>query len=46
MYQTTFGTRNQVQFNNEYEYYELSGYLAKSGGTTSLVWEHNKEQGA
>jgi len=46
MYQTTFGTRNQVQFNNEHEYYELLGYLAKSDGTTSLVWEHNEEQGA
>jgi hypothetical protein len=46
MYQTTFGTRNQVQFNNEHDYYELLGYLAKSDGTTSLVWEHNEEQGA
>lgn len=46
MYQPTFGTRNQVQFTNEQEYYELLGYLAKSDGTTSLVWEHNEEQGA
>ena len=46
MYQPRFGTRNQVQFNNEHEYYELLGYLAKSDGTTSLVWEHNEEQGA
>jgi hypothetical protein len=46
MYQPTFGTRNQVQFSNEHEYYELLGFLAKSDGTTSLVWEHNEEQGA
>jgi hypothetical protein len=46
MYKPTFGTRNQVQFNNEHDYYELLGYLAKSDGTTSLVWEHNEEQGA
>jgi hypothetical protein len=46
MYQTTFGTRNQVQFRNEHEYYELLGYLAKSDRTNSLVWEHNEEQGA
>jgi hypothetical protein len=35
-----------VQFNNEHEYYELLGFLAKSDGTTSLVWEHNEQQGA
>lgn len=46
MYQPTFGTKSQVQFNNEHEYYELLGFLAKSDGTTSLVWEHNEEQGA
>ena len=46
MYQASFGTRNQVQFNDEHEYYELLGYLAKSDGTTSLVWERNEEQGA
>lgn len=46
MYQTTFGTRNQVQFRDEHEYYELLGYLAKSDITSSLVWEHNEEQGA
>lgn len=46
MYQQNFGTQNQVQFNNENEYYELLGYLAKSDGTSSLVWEHNEDQGA
>ena len=46
MYKSSFGTKSQVQFNNEHEYYELLGFLAKSDGTTSLVWEHNEEQGA
>jgi len=46
MYQSSFGTRNQVQFSNEHEYYELLGFLAKSDDTTSLVWEHNENQGA
>jgi len=46
MYQSTFGTKNQIHFNDEHEYYELLGYLAKSDETTSLVWEHNEEQGA
>jgi hypothetical protein len=46
MYQPSFGTQGQVQFNDEYEYYTLLGYLAKSDGTTSLVWEHNENQGA
>lgn len=46
MYKSTFGTQNQIQFNNEHEFYELLGYLAKSDGSTSLVWEHNENQGA
>lgn len=46
MYQPNFGTQNQIQFGNQNEYYELIGYLAKSDGTTSLVWEHNEDQGA
>ncbi len=46
MYKSIFGTRNQVQFNNEHEYYELLGFLAKSDETTSLAWEHNENQGA
>ena len=46
MYQQNFGTQNQIQFNNQNEYYELIGYLAKSDGTSSLVWEHNENQGA
>lgn len=46
MYQPNFGTQNQIQFGNQNEYYELLGYLAKSDGTTSLIWEHNEDQGA
>lgn len=46
MYQSAFGTKNQVTFNNEHEYYELLGFLAKSDNTVSIVWERNEEQGA
>lgn len=27
MYKSTFGTKNQIQFKNENEFYELLGYL-------------------
>lgn len=46
MYKSSFGTSGQVQFANEHEYYKFLGYPAKSDGSTSLVWEHNEEQGA
>lgn len=46
MYQNTFGTKDQVQFNTAADYYEFLGYLAKEDGTTKIVWEHNDEQGA
>ncbi len=46
MYKQSFGTKNQISFSNENDYYELLGYLAKSGGTTSIHWEHNENQGA
>ncbi len=46
MYRSSFGSNGQVQFNNENEYYQLIGYLAKSDGSSSIVWEHNEEQGA
>lgn len=46
MYQQSFGSRGQIQFADEHEYYKFLGYLAKSDGTTSLVWEHNEDQGA
>lgn len=46
MYQPAFGTRNQVSFRNQHEYYELLGFLAKSDDTVSITWEHNEQQGA
>jgi hypothetical protein len=46
MYQATFGTKQQISFNSESEYYELLGYLTKSDGSTILVWEDNDLQGA
>lgn len=46
MYKATFGTQNQIQFSSEKDFYELLGYLAKSDGTSSIVWEHNEDQGA
>lgn len=46
MYQATFGTKQQISFNSESEFYELLGYLAKSDGSTVLVWEDNDHQGA
>ena len=46
MYKQSFGSIGQMQFANEQEYYRLLGYLAKSNGSTELVWERNEEQGA
>lgn len=46
MYKPTFGTRGQIRFSCPEEYYMLLGYLAKSDGSTSIVWEHNENQGA
>lgn len=46
MYKPSFGSSQQIRFANEHEYYKFLGYLAKSDGSTSLVWEHNEEQGA
>lgn len=46
MYRSIFGSNGQVQFDNESEYYRLIGYLAKSDGSSSIVWEHNEDQGA
>ena len=48
MYQDNFGTNTppQIQFNNENEYYQALGYLAKSDGTSSIHWENNENQGA
>ena len=46
MYRNRFGTRGQIRFLIDDDYYEFLGYLAKGDGTTSLVWEQNEEQGA
>ena len=46
MYRSRFGRVGQVECATPQDYYELIGYLAKSDGTTALVWEHNEEQGA
>lgn len=46
MYKSSFGSYGQIQFANEHEYYKFLGYLAKSDGSSCLVWEHNEEQGA
>jgi len=46
MYQSSFGTKNQIRFGNESEYYQALGYLAKSDGTSSIHWENNEQQGA
>lgn len=46
MYQANFGTKQQISFNSESEYYEFLGYLSKSDGSTILVWEDNDHQGA
>ena len=46
MYQSIFGTKQQIIFNLESEYYKFLGYLSKSDGSTTLVWEDNDLQGA
>ena len=46
MYRSRFGRVGQVECATPQDYYELIGYLAKSDGTTALVWEHNEDQGA
>lgn len=46
MYQSSYGYKSQIKFNNENEYYKALGYLAKSDGTSSIHWENNQDQGA
>lgn len=46
MYKQYFGKRNKMRFVSPEEYYETLGFLAKSDGSISLVWEHNEDQGA
>ena len=41
-----YGKNNQVRFANEHEYYRFLGYLAKSDGSTKIVYEQNDLQGA
>lgn len=42
----SFGRKKQVECPTAESYYELLGYLAKSDGSTKIVWEHNEAQGA
>lgn len=46
MYQSVFGTVQQVRFNTPQDYYEFLGYLSRNDHTTRIVWENNDEQGA
>lgn len=46
MYRKIFGTKAQIRFDTQADYYEFLGYLAKNDGTSKLVWECNDEQGA
>lgn len=41
-----FGRNGQIRFDQVTDFYELLGYLAKSDGSTSLVWETNDDAGA
>lgn len=46
MVQLVFGTKNQISFSTESDFFETLGFLAKSDGTTSLVLEPNQNSGA
>ena len=46
MFKKSFGTHGQLTFSDEHEFYRFLGYLARSKGETSLVFEHNEQQGA
>lgn len=41
----SYGATGQVHFPNAHEYYYILGLLAMSN-RTSIVWEHNEDQGA
>lgn len=45
MYKQNFGKVNQIKFNNESEYFELLGFLAKNDDSTNLAWEDNDVKG-
>lgn len=46
MYKQYFGKRRRMRFDSPNEYYETLGFLAKSNGSISIVWENNQLQGA
>ncbi|MRJ09411.1 hypothetical protein EDL99_11175 [Ornithobacterium rhinotracheale] len=46
MTQLVFGTKQQIQFASDSEFFEALGFLSKNDGTTSIHWEHNENQGA
>ena len=41
-----YGKNYQVHFNDKHEYFLFLGYLAKSDGSTNIVYERNDQQGA
>lgn len=46
MAQLIFGTKQQIQFASDNDFFEALGFLSKNDGTTSIQWEHNENQGA
>lgn len=46
MAQLIYGTRQQIRFVSDAEFYESLGFLCKNDGTTSIHWERNEDQGA
>ena len=46
MPQLTYGTKNQISFSCDCDFYKALGYLARNCNATSLHWEKNDEQGA
>lgn len=46
MAQLTYGTKGQIAFASDNDFYESLGFLAKNDGTTTIHWEHNEDQGA
>lgn len=46
MAQLIFGTKQQIQFASDNDFFEALGFLSKNNGTTSIHWECNENQGA
>jgi hypothetical protein len=46
MAQLIFGTKQQISFASDNEFFEALGFLSKNDGTTSIHWENNENQGA